>query len=458
MKAIIILCFTLLAVVAIGQDIPSDIKQLIASSKKDTALVNKLNERLNVLIYNNPEQGVVLAEYIDSLAKQLNYRKGEARALDLMGDVQLRMFNYPRSLEVQIQSIKINEEIGEAGAVAGCMISMSQLFAAQGDRNSQIAYLKSADSIARLVKDTIRILYCIENISSMYLDEKKIDSALALLNEGYAIYLKTGNSSDGNIQELLSYTHFMLGDMDLAFSYSKMAEKEALKGNNTVLINVYMDRVNYFNHLQKKDSALYYSHKGFDLSTHNNILYGVVTFSHYLDQLYQEVDEKKSIYYHKIADSIYFNNVETDKNRMLASMLENEKDRQAKLRAQQLASKEERKASLQLSVIFISIITVFVLFMLLSHSTIGNQKLIRFLGALVLLVLFEFINLILHPYLGEWTHHTPTLMLLVMVCIAALLIPLHHKLEHWITDKLVEKNNRIRLAAAKKTIAKLEGQ
>jgi hypothetical protein len=48
-------------------------------------------------------------------------------------------------------------------------------------------------------------------------------------------------------------------------------------------------------------------------------------------------------------------------------------------------------------------------------------------------------------------------MLAAMVCIAALLIPLHHKLEHWITHKMVEKNKKIRLAAAKKTIATLEG-
>jgi len=48
------------------------------------------------------------------------------------------------------------------------------------------------------------------------------------------------------------------------------------------------------------------------------------------------------------------------------------------------------------------------------------------------------------------------LMLLGLVCIAALLVPLHHRLEKWATHILVEKNKQIRLAAAKKTIAKLE--
>lgn len=50
------------------------------------------------------------------------------------------------------------------------------------------------------------------------------------------------------------------------------------------------------------------------------------------------------------------------------------------------------------------------------------------------------------------------LMLLALVCIAALLIPLHHKVEKWTTARLVEKNKQIRLAAAKKTIEKLEGK
>jgi hypothetical protein len=47
-------------------------------------------------------------------------------------------------------------------------------------------------------------------------------------------------------------------------------------------------------------------------------------------------------------------------------------------------------------------------------------------------------------------------MLLILVGIAALLIPAHHRLEHWIKHKMVEKNKRIRLAAAKRTIEKLE--
>ena len=116
----------------------------------------------------------------------------------------------------------------------------------------------------------------------------------------------------------------------------------------------------------------------------------------------------------------------------------------------------ERKDNLQYAAIALGLVIFVVAFLLFSRTVIANQGVIRFLGVLSLLVLFEFINLLLHPYIGSLTDDSPVLMLLSMVCLAALLIPLHHRLEHWITHKMVEKNKHIRLEAAKKTIAQFE--
>ena len=85
-----------------------------------------------------------------------------------------------------------------------------------------------------------------------------------------------------------------------------------------------------------------------------------------------------------------------------------------------------------------------------------NPKIIEFLSVIALLIVFEFFNLLIHPLLEKVTHHSPVLMLLALVLLAALLIPLHHKLEHWAVHKLIEKNKQSRLEAAKKTIEQLE--
>lgn len=51
-------------------------------------------------------------------------------------------------------------------------------------------------------------------------------------------------------------------------------------------------------------------------------------------------------------------------------------------------------------------------------------------------------SLNLHFWLGDLTHHLPVLMLLIMVCVAVLLVPLHHKLEHWITHNSLRRTKK----------------
>jgi hypothetical protein len=130
--------------------------------------------------------------------------------------------------------------------------------------------------------------------------------------------------------------------------------------------------------------------------------------------------------------------------------------RQQELAADKLKASDERKQNIQYALIALGITILLSLYLLLSRSFITNTKMIEFFGVISLLIVFEFLNLLLHPFLEKVTHHSPVLMLLALVCIAALLVPLHHKAEKWATHKLIEKNKKVRLAAAKKTIRQLE--
>ncbi|MEO8066665.1 MAG: tetratricopeptide repeat protein, partial [Flavobacteriales bacterium] len=134
---------------------------------------------------------------------------------------------------------------------------------------------------------------------------------------------------------------------------------------------------------------------------------------------------------------------------------------------QELKEREEAKAkveaaaewsrNIQYGIIALVVITVIIFLLMLSRSSVVGARAIKNLSLIALLLVFEFLNLLLHPLLDRITDHSPVLMLLAMVCIAALLIPLHHRMEQLITNMLVSKNNRVRLEAAKRTIEELEG-
>jgi hypothetical protein len=72
------------------------------------------------------------------------------------------------------------------------------------------------------------------------------------------------------------------------------------------------------------------------------------------------------------------------------------------------------------------------------------------MGILSLLIFFEFLTLLLHPTVKEFTHHTPIYEIMIFVAIAAILIPTHHRIEHWLIEKLLR--NREQLAGDEKKI------
>ncbi|MBL7963645.1 MAG: hypothetical protein JNM31_07345, partial [Flavobacteriales bacterium] len=117
-----------------------------------------------------------------------------------------------------------------------------------------------------------------------------------------------------------------------------------------------------------------------------------------------------------------------------------------------------RSRNIQFGIIALIVITLGIFLLVFSRTAIVGARAIKNLSLIALLLFFEFINLLLHPFLDRITNHSPILMLMCMAAIAGLLIPLHHRMEKLITNMLVSKNNRVRLEAARRTIEELEAR
>lgn len=182
----------------------------------------------------------------------------------------------------------------------------------------------------------------------------------------------------------------------------------------------------------------------------NNIKLSAAGF---LRQAFDSLHKTDSAYYYaKMKDALNDSIFNQNNINKIQAMEFNEQLRTMEDNAKKAEEALHRKQNIQYALITLGIIIFITLFLLLSRSIIVNERLISFFVILGLLVVFEFINLLIHPWLASFTNESPVLMLVALVVIAALLIPLHHRLEHWIKEKVIEKNKAIRLAAAKKTI------
>jgi hypothetical protein len=103
--------------------------------------------------------------------------------------------------------------------------------------------------------------------------------------------------------------------------------------------------------------------------------------------------------------------------------------------------------NLPYTLVFLGILAFVAGYMLIRRS-ITPIKIIGALALLSVLILFEAIHWLLHPYLPNLASRQ-----LVLAGIALALTPLYYIIEKWIRKKLIEKNKKLRLAAAKKRIA-----
>ena len=296
-------------------------------------------------------------------------------------------------------------------------------------------------------------------MGNYYLKKNMPDSALMQVHQ-----LEEENSRLKKVNYILySYiqngtAYSQLGENDLAEVYFKKAHALSDSIGTPLFILVfnysYIPYLLTTNQFEKaREQAIQLLNLGNRID--NNVW--KLTAAGFLSQAYNKLHQTDSAFFYLSLESALKDSVFNQNNlNKIQSLAFNEQIRKIDEEAKQVAAEGERKQNIQFALIALGIIVFITIFLIFSRSVVANERWISFFAILGLLVVFEFINLLIHPWLASFTHESPVWMLLALVLIAALLIPMHHKLEHWIKEKMIEKNKAIRLAAAKKTIKQLE--
>ena len=112
-----------------------------------------------------------------------------------------------------------------------------------------------------------------------------------------------------------------------------------------------------------------------------------------------------------------------------------EQIKQSKIQEEIVKANQEREKNLILAAIGFFIPVFFSLVFLVSKWK-KNTKLSTSLGIASLLMLFEFISLLVHPIIDKLTHHNIILMYIILLIIASALVPVHHRMEKFVKERL----------------------
>ena len=422
--------------------------KLLSIETKDSTRANLMWNLANSISDYNPDSALILSYQSLSLARIIKYYEGESKAIGILANTLRKIGNYPLALELNIQKLKLEEKQKNPASLASVLISIGSVYRDQEEYRKALEYYTKADSV--IVKNNIENLkyYTALNIGDAYNLLDIADSSLTYFNKSLQlakVYPITDFVGDftGTSLTGLGHSYLKLGSIQQSFiNYQTGIKFLQAAEDDEVLCEATLGLANLYKQLNNKDSSGYYAKMSHTIAKKDGFLSKQLEAAEFLTDHYKGLKNIDSAFtFVNIVKQL--NDSLNSKSKIRESQIisSNEHFRQMEIEEESKQDRKQRLEQLQMLLIAIFIPGLFLITLLLSRVNL-HIKLIRMLGVLSLLFLFEYLTLLLHPTVARLTHHTPLLEILIFVGVAAILIPLHHRLEHWLIHKLIHHRHR----------------
>lgn len=409
---------------------------------------------------SDPDTALIFSQQGLSLAKKIRFINGEIVGLNQMASVYNITGNYPKALELFLEALQKSEIIKNVEKTGISLLNIGSVYYYQGDFKTAVIYTLQAKDLFERLHNTPIIMTVLLNLGDYYEKWNRLDSARYYTQQASDLAV-TIHDTDfvGMTFNNLGNIYAKMGQPVIAIEFYRSGLPNLLKvGNDDAVCECSLGMAKLFQKSGEKDSCLYYAKLSMATAVKGGFTNRVLKAGDFLSEYHRSAGRMDSAYAYlsasnKAKDSLY----SQEKLNQIQNLTFTELLRQQEKTEELSAARSERQKNIQYGIIGIGIVSFVLIFLLISRSIIVNEKWIGFLGILGLLLVFEFANLLLHPYISSVTHHSPLFILLISVAVAAILIPVHHHAENLIKFKLVEKNKKIRLASAKRTLRELEG-
>ncbi len=433
------IAFLLFAVSAFSQKSKADsLNKLLATVKTDTGRVQLLWELGIVMNRYAPDSAIGLLQEGLYLAQHIKYTEGESKCLGILANSFMRVGNYPRALELNIQKLKLEEKRDKPENRASVLMNIGIVHVLQEEYRVALEYYSKADSVINQFNVENLKYSIVLNIGDAYDKLNVSDTALLFYNKSLELAKKLGDNGRAGIsltglghifRKLGSYQQSLI-NYQTAINYLQAANDEI------TYCEAALGLAKLYRLMNKADSSDYFANQSLSAAKKRKLLPQELEAAEFLTEHYKKEKNVDSAfaflsYVHALNDSVN----SKSRIREMQILSSDEQFRQRALEESRMLSKKKRTQQLQMMLIAIFIPGLFLLTLLLSRVKI-HTRVIRLLGVLSLLFLFEYLTLVLHPTVANLTNHSPVLEILIFVVLAAILIPAHHRLEHWLIHKL----------------------
>ncbi|MEO6540604.1 MAG: tetratricopeptide repeat protein, partial [Ferruginibacter sp.] len=399
MRSLIIIFFCLPVCATAQKQKADSLLNVLSMERTDTAKVKLMWSLAGIMNVYDPESALMYAQKALNLATTIKYAEGQSRSLGALANTFRKMGNYTKALELNLRKLKLEEKGKNPRNLAMALMNIGIVYRYQEEYSKSLEYYYKSDSVIRLnnLEDVKYNIYM--NLGDVYDRIDNTDSAFSYFNKSLIISNNLKNDDFiGNSMTGLGHTYAKQGNAPFALLYYRTAIEHLTTANNDeVLCEAALGLAKlYQQQLHKNDSAVYYATLSQKIAEKAGFMTSQLDAANFLANYYKGVNIDSAYVYitrvQKLNDSIN----SKAKIRELQLMTSNENFRQQEIEENKKIARKERKQQLQLLFIGFFIPGFFLLTLLLSRIRI-HTRVIKILGILSLLILFEYLTLLLHP-------------------------------------------------------------
>lgn len=425
------------------------LQALLAGEKSDTGKVILMWELADMVSAYKPDTALQMAQHALFLARKIKYTEGESRSLGITAEIFRKIGNYPKALDFNLRKLKLEETRQNQYNLASVLMNIGIVYVFQEEYKEGLKYYFEADSVITNYNIEPFKYHIALNVGDAYYRLNLFDSAYIYFNKSLQIARRLG---DGDFigTSMTGLAHCYLTEDDYPFAllnYQTALKYLSAANDDDIFCEAALGLSKLYKKMNKTDSAIHYATLSLSVAKKDGFLTHELDATELLVGYYKDARIVDSAFMYmehvyRLNDAIN----SRDKIKEIQIISSNEQLRQVEREEEKRMALKERSQQLQLLFIGIFIPIFFALTIILSRIKMP-VRVIKGLGIVSLLFFFEYLTLLLHPYVLEITHHTPVLEILIFVVIAAILIPAHHRMEHWLIEKLMD--NRSKAHAAK---------
>ena len=297
-----------------GQNIGNNNQDdFLKKATHDTSGVNFLLAASTEVSFNNADSGRVLAERALQLAKNIHYKKGEASALNNIGETFHFIGEYPQALKMQFEALQINKDMKDSASEAETLGLIGLIYNELGQYKLALQSLVSSITIIQLIHSQYKGSFELSNIGDSYYFLGMPDSAVYYQRKAYEAFIEnpTGVHLRQFILHHMGNAYALIGKNDSALKFYNEAIHYSLLLNDKMNMSMTQAKVaEFYQSVHQFDSAMHYAKLSFDNAQYIHSKQHMLEASNLIARLYKETDKIDSAFFYlyisvMMRDSLY---------------------------------------------------------------------------------------------------------------------------------------------------------